>query len=292
MKRPLMITLYITGFLLFISFFNAAAQNLVKNPGFEDYKGKVNRCCTPLYMSTHWNFEMNEFSKQNEDTENSHAAAVLFAEFFHYDLSSWRNRRKWKKFQAPIPRTGNGMANISLEFCSNAKRNYKSGAKIQGQLHEALVKDKLYCVRFYFYLSPRSVIKAKELAVFFYKEGEFPQNTYDDKLNLKLDPHLSLADSTLGIAGQWHSFTKVYRASGDERYFLLGTFKEGLIGINDDFTICSQNGENMENEIDRWRRFKVYELAHYFIDDVAVFPVSDVGLCQCEEESGNGLEGR
>ncbi len=250
-----------------LSMQNLIAQNLVSNPGFEDVIQIPHSGVSLLSKSTHWNSE----------------ELVLKDSYFNYGINGYLVLKShsiigcWKRFELPKPRTGNAMAMFSPSFFTTGKgiTNIKTGDKLQGMLTDTLIPDRLYCIRFYFYYSSLSWDPVEELGIYFYKEGEFPKSTFDFA-NIRVEPQLSLKDSTLSITGKWHLFSMIYKAKGGEKYFLIGNFIQRI--YSDKREIPNLN-RTIKAGRHSGKKFKSYNMDYYFLDDFEIFPTNVNDKC-------------
>lgn len=255
----------ITVFLLFTR--NLVAQNLVSNPGFEEITQTPEIRVSNLSQYTNWNSE--DF--------------VLKGSHFNYGVfgllvfKSLPLTHCWKQFEYPKPRTGNAMALISPSFFTTGKllTSIKTGDKLQGHLTDTLIPGRSYCVSFYFYYYSLSWDPVEEIAIYFYKDGEFPKTTFDFA-NLKVEPQLSLKDSSLGITGKWHRFSMIYKALGGEKHFLIGNFIQRIYTDKleiPDINRVMRAGEHVG------QKFKCYNSDFYFLDDFEIIPIGENDKC-------------
>ena len=255
----------ITVFLIFTQ--NLVAQNLVSNPGFEELTHPTKTGVSPLSKYTLWNPE--ELVKNDSNYNYGIHSLLVF--------KSLRLTNCWRKFEFPNPRTGNAMAMISPSFFTTGKNitNIKTGDKLQGQLTDTLYSGRLYCVSFYFYYSSLSWDPVEEIAIYFYKDGEFPKTTFDFA-NLKVEPQLALKDSTLGITGKWHRFSMIYKAQGGEKHFLIGNFIQRIYSDKQEIPAINRvmrAGEHVG------QKFKCYNSDFYFLDDFEIIAIGENDQC-------------
>ncbi len=255
----------ITVFLIFTQ--NLVSQNLVSNPGFEEITQIPHKRVSLLSQYTQWNSE----------------ALVLRGSNYNYGVfgflvfKSLRLTRCWKKFEFPKPRTGNAMAAISPSFFTTGKSitSIKTGDKLQGHLTDTLIPGRSYCVSFYFFYSSLSWDPVEEIAIYFYKDGEFPKTTFDFA-NLKVEPQLALKDSTLGITGKWHRFSMIYKAQGGEKHFLIGNFIQRIYSDKQEIPAINRvmrAGEHVG------QKFKCYNSDFYFLDDFEIIAIGENDQC-------------
>lgn len=251
MKKTISTVILIT-FLITLSKITFS-QNLVVNPGFEEYSEKPKYSATTLTYYTNWNFD---YLKQNS----------LWAIYFR-DEEPYKYRSYFKKFVVPKPYSGTAMAAI-LPVIHILKKGFEMGYKLQGNFYEPLKANQLYRVSFYYYFSTQSWEASDDLGVYFYGKGDRPFDDIDDQLNIGISPHLAILDSTLSIPGEWHYYSAIYKAKGGEQNFLVGSFSEK---ISIDHAPYKLNRIAKEGEY-AGMRYKCWNIPVYYFDDFEVVP--------------------
>jgi outer membrane protein OmpA-like peptidoglycan-associated protein len=158
------------------------------------------------------------------------------------------------------PKTGNAYVGAILSGTDDGYREY-----IQGTLKTPLEAGKKYCVTFSYKLASYSKFAVDQLSLFF-SEIEIRN---DLRVNLPYNPQIN---NEVGLfldnIDEWSDICTVYQASGNEKYFIIGNFK------NYDNTNYVATDKFMKNLMD-----KTY--AYYYFDDVIIRPLENCNDCEC-----------
>jgi outer membrane protein OmpA-like peptidoglycan-associated protein len=158
------------------------------------------------------------------------------------------------------PHSGNGYVGAILSGTEESYREY-----IQGKLVVPMVKDQLYCVRFYYKLASYSRFAVDQMSLYF-SDMEIKN---DINVNLSYAPQLT---NKIGLfldnIDEWEEFCTVYKASGNERFFLIGNFRNY---DNTNYVVTDKNVVNLRN--------KAY--AYYYFDDVIISVLENCRECPC-----------
>jgi len=158
------------------------------------------------------------------------------------------------------PHGGNGYVGAILSGTEESYREY-----IQNKLRAPLVKDKQYCIRFYYKLASYSRFAVDQLSLYF-SDIEIKN---DININLSYTPQIT---NNVGLfldnIDTWEEFCTVYKASGNENYIIMGNFKNY---DNTNYVVTDKNVVNLRN--------KAY--AYYYFDDVSVIPLDNCLICPC-----------
>jgi outer membrane protein OmpA-like peptidoglycan-associated protein len=158
------------------------------------------------------------------------------------------------------PKTGDGYVGAILSGTEESYREY-----IQGTLSQPLVNGKKYCVRFSYKLASYSRFAVDQLSLYF-SDIEI-KNTIN--VNLPYSPQIiSKPGLFLDNIDTWEELCTVYEAAGNEKYFIVGNFKNYE---NTNYVVTDKNVVNLRN--------KAY--AYYYIDDVFVTPLDNCKDCPC-----------
>lgn len=210
-------------------------QNLVINPGFEDYD-----TCVVNVAS----FRYPYINDWNDPTAAS-------TDYFN-TCSINPNVVPQTSYLGGInPRNGEGIA--GCVFHSNPSANLINGEYVQGKLSNILEKDSFYCIKFYLALASEGKLSIDRIGVKFSDELynfnstaipfaadlESPENRFYDKI------------------GIWDKVQMTYRARGGEEYITIGNFRE-IGGSTNTRLVGAPFGD--------WRD----ETSYYYIDDVSV----------------------
>lgn len=224
------------------------AQNLVRNPSFEQF----NEC--PTDFNRGYYAEIAPFwespSKATPDYFNScskfnvsvpiNAMGSMFAN----DGSAYAG---FILFQKPQKRKKDSQKPYYREF-------------IQGRLLNELVKDSLYLVSYAYCIAPFSTYIVYCPNFYF---SDKPVKS-DDLYQFANHSQITADSSTLNnLSSVWYKVSKIYKARGGEKYITIGNF------FNDQQTSFKQNDYS---DIPPPRLKKVIEddIAYYYIDLVEV----------------------
>lgn len=251
-----------TFFFLFFQSITLTAfgQNLVSNPSFEDFEHCLSKKETDEIML---NIPSLKMSKIKDWTCPSLAGtADLFQVCFDStngiskhdfgvkaSFGAPRNNNGWQK-----PRTGQAYAGIYAISNLYGDGNYRE--YLQGKLTKTLEKNKTYTVSFWCSLSDNSTLASQDLAVYFSKK----QISYPDTFAkiIPVEPQIrNERGRFLTNKKNWVRVTGSFRAEGNEKYFLIGNFKN--YSPQDYLVLFSEKD-----------KFFFIASSYYFIDDVCV----------------------
>lgn len=224
----------------------SAQENLVKNPGFEEYID------CPL----------------NHTPENTTNTLIPGWTFPNKTASDYFN--SCSKQGAGVPsnfaghakaKEGNGYAGAILSGSTFTHREY-----IQGQLKEPMKKGKRYCVSFYYRLASGSRFAIDQMGVHFSNEVL----EYNTKEEVKVTPQLT---NPIGLfltnVKKWEHFCRVYEATGGEQFITIGNFKSyaetNYVGVEK----YNKNSHTMT------------DYAYYYFDLVEVRELTKCEACAC-----------
>lgn len=218
--------------------FCAQAQNLVPNPGFEEYEA-----CPGNFSEAAHEFRVAPWR----------AAGTGIPDYFNACSDGEANvPHNWAGVSDAYE--GHGYAGIYAWMDrDDPYREY-----LQCQLLQPLVKDSLYRVEFHYKLSSYSKYSIDRIGLLL--TGKPVSERHDD--DLRVTPTLSVVrDSALTkTTGLWETASMEYKASGGEQYLVIGNF--------------FSNEATRRYEI-RFRPISQVMLAHsayYYIDGVSVVP--------------------
>lgn len=224
-------------FFTLVFFTRLHSQNLVLNPGFEDFE------CKRWYNSS---IELcNDWSSPNlnsPDYFTNSCPGYIVASVFP---------NKWWGYQ--LPASGNAFAGF-IAYRPEEDSEYSSSSVeyLQGTLAENLTAGINYTFQFDISLAECSVLSLKTLGVFF-----SDKKTDTRKLNmLTLEPYFLL--QVTNDTSKWITLSHKFTARGNEKYFIVGCFKnEAKIKINK---------ASPSKEITMPRKD-----AYYYVDDFELF---------------------
>ncbi|MBN1414016.1 MAG: OmpA family protein [Bacteroidales bacterium] len=158
------------------------------------------------------------------------------------------------------PKTGDAYVGAILSGTEESYREY-----IQGMVEQPLMQGKKYCIRFSYKLASYSRFAVDRLSLYF-SDVEI-KNTIN--VNLPYTPQISSKEGLfLDNIDEWEELCTVYTASGHEKYFIIGNFKNYE---NTNYVVTDKNIVNLRN--------KAY--AYYYIDDVIIVPLDNCKDCPC-----------
>jgi outer membrane protein OmpA-like peptidoglycan-associated protein len=223
----------------------AQDKNLVVNPGFEKYD-KCPEDYTPENLSHKlvpgWTYP----TRATPD---------------YFNRCSPRNVGVPKNFAGESqPHGGDGYMGAILSGTAESYREY-----IQGSLSAPMIQGKEYCIRFYFKLASYSRFAVDQMSLYF-TDMEIRN---DINVNLSYTPQIT---NRIGLfldnIDEWEEFCTVYTAVGNERFFVIGNFRNY---DNTNYVVTDKNVVNLRN--------KAY--AYYFFDDVIISPLDNCLNCPC-----------
>jgi outer membrane protein OmpA-like peptidoglycan-associated protein len=224
----------------------AQGKNLVVNPGFEKFE-KCPQDDTPTDLSHKlvpgWTYP----TRATPD---------------YFNRCSSRNVSVPKNFAGESePHSGDGYAGAILSGTAESYREY-----IQGTFASQLIKDQQYCVKFYYRLASYSRFAVDQMSLYF-SEAEIRNNEIN--VNLSYTPQIT---NQIGLfldnIDEWEEFCTVFTAKGNERFFIIGNFKNY---DNTNYVVTDKNVVNLRN--------KAY--AYYYFDDVTISPLENCLDCPC-----------
>jgi hypothetical protein len=233
MKNILLISFWFINFQLY-------AQNLLLNPGFEDY-----RLCPTGITSMNYNSEIIPFwSCPTKGTPD----------YFN----------KCSKDDVGVPRNFAGDSNpvsgkgyLGLLLCgSKFNQGYREYA--QGKLIQPLIKGQDYLVKLNYRLASLSKYSVNQLGIYMSVDSLYI-NTREE---LKFNPQIKF---DLKVSDDWILQKEIYTAKGGEKYLIIGNFNDSL------HTIRTTVNDYISN-----RRGKEY--AYYYLDDISIEPVLNLSL--------------
>ncbi len=223
-----------------------AQENLVKNPGFEEYNDCPIRHTPEDVSSTlipNWTFP----NKTASDYFNkcSDKGAGIPSNFAGYSRA----------------KEGKAYAGAILSGSTFTHREY-----LQGELKEAMKPGKRYCVSFYYRLASGSRFAIDQLGVHLSKE----KLAYNTKEEIKVKPQMSNPKGLfLNNTSNWEQFCRVYKAQGGEQYITLGNFNS--------YENTNYVGVEKKNKSSH----SMTDYAYYYFDLVEVKEITDCEVCAC-----------
>lgn len=226
--------------------FGHSQENLVKNPGFEEYNDCPIRH-TPEDVSSklipHWTFP----NKTASDYFNkcSDKGAGIPSNFAGYSRAV----------------EGKAYAGAILSGSTFTHREY-----IQGELKAPMKAGKRYCVSFHYKLASGSRFAIDQLGLYL-SDKKLAFNT---KKEIKVEPQLKNPKGIfLNNTSKWNHFCRVYKASGGEQFLTIGNFHS--------YEQTNYVGVEKKNKSSH----TMTDYAYYYFDLVEVKEITRCEACAC-----------
>lgn len=256
MKKQILAATFV-GFLSIGSF---AQNNLVPNPSFEQTEKKVKKGVGEITLATGWY------------SPNEEQPADLFSSTVKKEYSQPENVKGYQ-----LPADGENYAGIRVWV----DRGSDPITYIQTKLKDKLIAGKSYCVSFKVSLADLSKFANSNIGA--YVSVKKPRSrdleSYDVKANVHHSKKRVFKDQYL-----WETICTVIKAEGDERYLTIGAF------TNPDMMNEKRDTERLRLS-SQFRGQRQTSDSYFFIDDVAVINMEELGSCDCEQnEKGDQME--
>lgn len=232
-------------------FSDVFAQNLVPNPGFEQYRKIPPSYC---HSAKEFNECMEAWSLPNLST----------SDYFNSKCKGSASTIKNNFVGNQRPKEGQAYAGFYVY--ENATINYRE--YLQVKLLQPLKAGKTYDIRFYVSLSESSEFGIDRLGVLFLKKQSKQRNVF-------IIPKNASAESADGVyyddKNKWMQVHMTFRANGGERFLVIGNFRR-----NDDMHLKAV-------PVNKKKYYKENG-CYYYVDDVCVAEQDDAGnsICPCE----------
>lgn len=182
----------------------ATAQNLVLNPSFEDYDSCV------LDAGEFSNSVVNHWMNPTIASPDCYNFCSVNPACHPYNAAG----SQWQ-----LPRTGNGTAGIiPIVVFAGAT---PSGEFIEGALISPMIKDSIYCVKFFLSLQDDYKLAVDQFGMYL-SNTPVTSSTYFIGHTPQLQ---SAAGQFFTDTANWMKWQSTYKAEGGERYFVIGNFK-------------------------------------------------------------------
>jgi hypothetical protein len=239
----------ITFSIMFFSSTAVLAQNLVRNPSFENYSS-----CplgpSELENANYWHHPFNNVVGDTCSTSDLYNVCSPFGSFgVGVPASIMGNEPAY---------TGNGYAGIilyegfALTGCTpifgSSWREY-----VEGELTSPLQAGQTYCVKFYVSLADNVKWATNDIGVYFSNSLINVNCTSVSNSVLPYTPQLEYTGSDLTNSNGWTELSWSYTATGGEQYITIGNFKNDA---NTSYSCANASAAN--------------PYSYYFIDDVSV----------------------
>lgn len=233
-------------FLLLSAFAWCEAQNLVKNPDFEELSKKV-KAKGMIELAEGW------YSPTN-------APANLYATSGKDDLIKVPEN----EYGDEKPKAGENYA--GLVFYSYRERDPRT--YLSTRLTEPLEKGEHYCIRFHVSLADLAKYAVDNIGLYVSEDSIYQEGTGI----LTYTPQI--IHSTNRIFNQqwdWEAICRIYVAKGGEQYITIGNF--------------AKQDEVQYERVKRPRGYSSTQMneAYYYIDDISVMPGGTPANCKCEK---------
>ena len=213
------------------------AQNLVNNPSFEDHFR-----CPNNFSTSSKEFVLPGWRSANTGTPD------------YYHQCSWGD------CDVPFNWAGESNAHSGLAYAgiyvwsrpTSKPRSYRE--YIQGELKDALVKDKRYKIEFYFKLASYSVYTIDRIGLLL-SDSAFA--LAGDQV-IGIPPTLSLMQNEPVTRGGWEHAEMEYRSKGGEKFVTIGNFFDNL------------TTQFAQLESRKGKSTMLTGSAYFYIDDVSV----------------------
>lgn len=218
-------------------------QNLVVNPGFEEYNKEAFRKTCKFLFTDNLNV-LGWSSCGNDATESWHKCSSSSMYISNKNLGVKPHSGKWMV----------GF-NVMKYPIGNNQREY-----IIGRTHKPLQSGSAYMLTFY--LSPRDGCEygIEELGIAF-SNNIVPSTNYN--ADFSVAPQITFPVADITQKGKWYKITLNFIATGGETTFVLGNF-------NPDSTSKTVVLSEDSKHADHWNE---YARSFYFIDDVELIEI-------------------
>jgi outer membrane protein OmpA-like peptidoglycan-associated protein len=237
---------FLFGFFIFSC--QIAAQNLVPNPGFEQYKKIPVTFC---YTAKEFSASVKDWTTPNEAT----------ADYFHAKCKA--NVSTIKKNFAGFQKAEEGQAYVGIYCCMGQGSNYSE--YIKTKLIKPLKAGQKYIVQFYVSLSEASEYAVDRLGVLFRKDNLVQKNLFPLNYNATAEsPDSVFYDDKI----KWRQVRLSFTATGGEKYMIIGNFH------------ASGDTHLKKVPVNKKKYYKENG-CYYYLDDVCLAEENEDGNCFC-----------
>jgi OmpA-OmpF porin, OOP family len=225
-------------------------NNLVKNPSFEEVKGKLKKPGS-IDMATGW-------------ISNTPAKADLFS-----------GEKEGLPISVPDNIYGSEEAQDGKNYAGIVAYSYNSKSPrtyITGELISTLEKEQLYCVKFHVSAADLSKYAVNNISAHLTKKPHLR----DEKVDIVFEKQEDLAGLVFHPSNQvfnarynWETVCSPYTANGKEKFISIGNFKD--------------NRDTKAEKLKKLKDDKGSQIsdAYYYIDNVQVYKIDSVQQCEC-----------
>ena len=157
---------------------------------------------------------------------------------------------------------------------SKVKRPLNYREYLQSELKSPLIRDNIYCIKFYFSIASYSTYAVNKLGLLV-SESDISKRLSTKVMDYK--PQIVLdTNKVYNERDYWYMVCDTFRAQGDEKYITIGNFYDDY-----ETEIVKLDYSMYRGSIQQ--TIKENKLAYYYIDVVSVVAVSDTTLNYCED---------
>ncbi len=246
------------------------AQNLVTNPSFEITNSNCTLATeifdTDLYGT--WDNGDDDLSSDSCSSPDLFTACNLYFTNVPNAITGFQHAHSGSRFVGLITYVDGA-----------GDENYRE--YIQGRLTQPLMADSYYHVSMYVSLADSALFATNNLGIHF-TSTHISRNTCPAFTNsiLKVPPHLNFSGVITDTSDAWYQLEWNYKASGGERFFMIGNF------LNFNHTTVIPTGFHSG----LWPPLNV---SYYYIDDVSITQIcmdsivfKDIGKPGCDTAIG------
>jgi outer membrane protein OmpA-like peptidoglycan-associated protein len=208
----ILIRLFFISFCIFLYFYSVA-QNLVKNPSFEEYVSCPEKI-SQIRSCKYWK-----------------SPSQATPDYFHSCSHKYSSSVPVNVLGKQYARTGDAYTGIIL-----FKKKFPYNEYIQGEFSKTLVEGKLYNVSFFVSCSELSKYSVNNIGVYFSKY-DITSNTFILRTEQKRNKLKNVTTNYFFDKNKWLKFSGVYKAKGWEEYLIIGNIR-----------LCNNEKCRLENE--------------------------------------------
>lgn len=250
MKIYSMKKIQILAAIVFASFALNAQTNYVSNGSFEDIGKKKPKELGQIDLSNNWK-----------------SPTLAKADLYMVGNKNPLISAPANNLGEESPVSGQLYAGIrAFSYKSKDPRTY-----IQARLSTPLEAGKKYCIKFSASLSDLSKYAINNLGAYLSSDPVSAENT--DILKFKAQV-IKKENPAIDKLAMWEDICSIYKATGGEEYITIGNF--------------SEDAQTLQTKVKRPAGFNKPQIAqaYYYIDDVSVFSLEEVGTCICGKLTG------
>jgi OOP family OmpA-OmpF porin len=236
-KSEKILFLFFVGLLIYTTSFS---QNLIPNASFEDTS----------FISVD---SLQQWHKYfGHDTPD----------YFNFRNNSTYNNVFDIYIGGTMPKEGNAFMGFFCYRVCPSEKSKNVREFIESPLTSKLIKDSLYNFKVSLCLDDESNVVIRNFGALF---SEKPREIISETKMLLTKPSISFDSVWLDNSKGWMTLNKLYRASGNENYIVLGNFYPD----NKTYTKSREN-YNDTGKRKKWKLMKHELAAYYYIDDLSL----------------------